>query len=424
MKKQTIVALALLVGSFSFAQKTELKNAEKAIKKNNFAEAKTALNSAESLIASADNKTKVQYYFLKGQALYANGAGTNADMDAAIESLNKIEAIEGKTGKHAKDVQDIKQGMLSSFLTKANEALEKKNYAVSSSGFEKAYRMSTKDTLYLYYAAATAVSGEDYPSALKHYEELKKLGYVGVETEYVATNKATNEEESFPSKSLMDISVKTGTHIKPQTKKTESKQAEIVRNIALIYMNQGDNAKAIEAMKDARAANPNDVSLIISEANMQLQMGDREAFKTLIQQALVQDPNNPELLFNLGIVAAEAGEIAEAKGYYEKAIELKPDYVDVYNNMAVLILSQEQAIIEKMNALGSSAADNKKYDELKDERSKLYTDAVPYLESTLRLRPTDLQAAKTLANIYSAVGDTAKYKEMKAKVDALESGQN
>ena len=90
MKKQTIVALALLVGSFSFAQKTELKDAEKAIKKNNFAEAKTALNSAESLIASADDKTKVQYYFLKGQALYANGAGTNADMDAAIESLNKI----------------------------------------------------------------------------------------------------------------------------------------------------------------------------------------------------------------------------------------------------------------------------------------------------------------------------------------------
>lgn len=424
MKKQTIVALALLVGSFSFAQKTELKNAEKAIKKSNFAEAKTALNAAESLIASADDKTKAQFYFLKGQALYANGAGSNADMDAAIESLNKIEGIEGKTGKHAKDVEAIKQGMLSSFLTKANDALEKKNFTVSSSGFEKAYRMSTKDTSYLYYAAATAVNGQDYATALKHYEELKNLGYVGIETEYVATNKETNEEETFPSKSLMDISVKTGTHVKPQTKKSESKQAEIVRNIALIYMNQGDNAKAIEAMKDARAANPNDVSLIISEANMQLQMGNRDAFKSLIQEALLQDPNNPELLFNLGIVAAEAGDIKEAKGYYEKAIELKPDYVDVYNNMAVLILGQEQAIIEKMNALGSSAADNKKYDELKDQRTKLYNDAIPYLETTLRLRPTDLQAAKTLANIFSAIGDTAKYKDMKAKVDALESGQN
>ena len=424
MKKQTIVALALLVGSFSFAQKKELKDAEKALKQSNYAEAKSAINSAESLIGDADDKTKAQFYFLKGQAYYANGAGSSADMDTAIESLNMVEKAEGKNGKYSKNVDEIKQGMLSSFLTKANDALESKNYAASSKGFEKAYRMSTKDTLYLYYAAATAVNGEDYENALTYYEELKNLGYVGVETEYVAMNKETNEEEAFPSKSLMDISVKAGTHTNPQEKKSESKQAEIVRNVALIHMNQGNDEKAIAAMKDARKANPDDATLIISEANMQLKMGNREEFKSLIQEALVKDPNNPELLFNLGIVAAEAGEIDEAKGYYEKAIELKPDYTDVYNNMAVLILSQEQDIIEKMNGLGSSAADNKKYDELKEKRSQLYTDAIPYLETTLKLRPTDLQAAKTLVNIYSAIGETQKHKDMKAKVEALESGQN
>lgn len=424
MKKQTIVALALLVSSFSFAQKSELRDAEKAIKKSNFAEAKSAINAAESLIGSADDKMKAQFYFLKGQALYANGTGSSTDMDTAIESLNMVEKVEGSNGKYSKDVQEIKQGMLNSFLTKANEALEKKNYAASSSGFDKAYRMSTKDTLYLYYAAATAVNGEDYDKALKFYEELKNLGYDGAETEYIAVNKETNEEETFPSKSLMDISVKSGTHLNPKAQKSESKQAEIVRNVALIYMNQGNDEKAVEAMKDARKANPDDSSLIISEANMQLKMGNKEEFKSLIQEALVKDPNNPELLFNLGIVAAEGGEIEAAKGYYDKAIELKPDYTDVYNNMAVLILSQEQDIIEKMNALGSSAADNKKYDQLKDERTKLYNDAVPYLETTLKLRPTDLQAAKTLVNIYSAIGETAKYKDMKAKMEALESGQN
>ncbi|MBA6152625.1 tetratricopeptide repeat protein [Gelidibacter maritimus] len=424
MKKQIIIALALLVSSFSFSQKREIRDAEKAIKKSNFAEAKSAINAAESLVGNADDKLKAQFYYVKGQAFYANGTGTDADMDVAIESLNKVAEVEGKNGKYSKDVQEIKQGMINSFLTKANAALEKKNFSASSSGFEKAYKMSKSDTLYLYYAAATAVNGEDYETALKHYEELKNLGYVGVETEYIATNKETNEEEAFPSKAMMDISVKSGTHVAPTTRKTESKQAEIVRNVALIYMNQGNDEKALEAMKDARAANPDDASLIISEANMQLKMGNRDKFKTLIEEALIKDPNNPELLFNLGIVAAEGGEVEAAKGYYEKAIKIKPDYADVHNNMAVLILSQEQAIIEEMNALGSSAADNKKYDELKDERSKLYEEAIPYLETTLKLRPTDLQAAKTLVNIYSALGNTAKQKEMKAKVDALESGQN
>ena len=423
MKKQVTVAFAVLVGSLSFAQKSELKDAEKAIKKNNYAEAKSAINAAESLIGSADDKMKANFYFLKGQALYANGAGSEADMDAAIESLNMVEKVEGSNGKYAGEVNDIKQKMLESFLTKANGALEKKNFVASSKGFEKAYKMSTKDTLYLYYAAATAVNGEDYDNALKHYEALKDLGYVGIETEYVAVNKETGEEETFPSKSLMDISVKAGTHITPATKQSESKRAEIVKNIALIYMTRGDNEKAVAAMKEARKANPEDSSLIISEANMQLQMGNKEEFKSLIEEALVSDPDNAELLFNLGIVSAEGGDAESAKGYYEKALQIKPDYTDVHNNMAVLILGQEQKLIEEMNALGSSAADNKKYDALKEQRSQLYKEAIPYLETTLKLRPTDLQAAKTLVNIYSALGETEKMKEMKAKVETLESGQ-
>src|SRR5690606_36814298 len=176
------------------------------------------------------------------------------------------------------------------------------------------------------------------------------------------------------------------------------------------------------AMKEARKANPDDVGLIISEANVQLQMGNRDEFKSLIQLALEKDPKNPELLFNLGILAAEAGDTETAMSYYNKALELKPDYADVYNNMAVLTLAKEAAIIEEMNALGSSAADNKKYDELKNKRTELYNQAIPYLETTLKLRPNDINAAKTLMNIYSAIDESAKFKEMKAKVEALEAG--
>src|SRR5690606_36683151 len=126
-------ALALLVSSFSIAQKSELKAAEKAIKSGNYADAKAAINSAESLIASADDKIKAQFYFLKGQALYANGAGSSKDMDAAIESFNKVTEIEGGKGKYTSQVSELKTVMLNNFLTKANTALESKNYAVSAS---------------------------------------------------------------------------------------------------------------------------------------------------------------------------------------------------------------------------------------------------------------------------------------------------
>lgn len=421
MKKQIVVALAFLITTLSFAQKDELKAAEKAIKSGNFADAKTAINSAESLINSADNKTKAKFYFLKGQALYANGTGSIEDQEKAIESFKTLKEIETADGKikYSDDASEIKQAMLNNFLTKANSALESKNYMVSSANFEKAYRLSPKDTLYLFYAASTAVTSQDFDTSLKYYEELRDLGYQGEEIIYEATNKATGEVEAFPNKALRDVSLRSGTHVAAKDNKSGSKSAEIIKNIALIYVNKGENEKAISAMKEARKENPDDLNLILNEANVQIKMGNKEEFKKLINLALEKDPNNAELLFNLGIVAADSGEKEAARSYYEKALKINPDYPEVYNNMAVLVLSEESEIVEQMNSLGSSAADNKKYDELKEKRNDMYKKAIPYLESTLRLKPDSVQAAETLMNIYSAMGETEKFKAMKAKVAEL-----
>jgi tetratricopeptide (TPR) repeat protein len=420
MKKQIIIALALLVSTFTFAQKNEIKAAEKAIKNGNYADAKAAISAADGLIGSADDKTKAKFYFLKGQALYANGTGSNQDIDAAIESLNMVATVEGSNGKYSGDVAELKQAMLSNFLTKGQADLEQKQYVKSADNFEKAYRMSVKDTVYLYYAASTAVSGQDYDKALGYYHELKALGYKGADMEYTAVNKETNEVENFDNKNLRDISVKAGTHIKPEDKKGESKSSEIVKNIALIYIAKGENEKAAAAMKDARKGNPDDLGLLISEANIMLKLDKRDEFKKLMEEATTKDPSNPELQYNLGVIAAEGGDIESAMKYYKNAIELNPDYADAHNNMAVLILEKDQEIIEKMNALGNSAADNKKYDEYKLQRLDVYKEALPHLEIAFNLKP-NVYVAKTLMNIYSAIDDMPKFKEMKAKVEELEN---
>nr|WP_321246860.1 tetratricopeptide repeat protein [uncultured Psychroserpens sp.] len=423
MKKQFIVALALLVSTLSFAQKKELKTAEKAIKSGNFADAKSAIKSAESLIENADDKSKAKFYFLKGQALYANGTGSNSDMDQAIESFNMVQKVEGSSkGKYGSTIEDLKSQMLNNFLTKANAALQSKDYVASSSGFDKAYRMSPSDTLYLYYAASTAVSGQDYNTSLKYYEELRDLRFKGIMMEYTAVNKESGEVENFDSKSIRDLSVRAGTHTAPKETKTESKSAEIVKNIALIHLSNGDNEKAIEAMKLAREQNPDDLGLLISEANVQLKMGNKERFKELMKEATVKDPDNAELQYNLGVIAAEAGEKEESMKYYEKAIALDPSYTDAYNNIAVLILSEEGSIVEEMNSLGNSSADNKRYDELRAKRSTIFESAIPYLEATLKLKPKDIQAVQTLMNIYRGSGKTDKYKELKAKLETLQAG--
>ena len=414
MKKQIIIALAFSVCAFSFAQKKELKAVEKAIKGKNYAEAKAALKQAEALMSSMDDKLKAQYYYLNAEALYADGAGSMDDIDAALKSLENVKA------GYTSEVSELKQTMVNGILTKGNKSYEGKDYSIASKYFEKAYRLSTKDTLFLYYAAATAVNVQEYDRALNLYEELKQLGYTGIEKQYFATNVETGEEEIL-DKNTRDLYVKAKSHIKPGERMTESKKPEIVKNVALIYISNGDDEKALTAMKEARAESPDDVNLILSEANIHYKLGNTKEFKALLEKATQMDPNNPELQYNLGVIAAESGQPEEAKAYYEKAIALDPQYTNAYINLAALILSKEEAMIKEMNGLGSSKKDDLRYDELRAQRQDLYKNAAPYLTKALEIDSKNLGAAKTLMNIYSILGDTAKQKEMKAKVDALEA---
>ncbi|GAA3569550.1 tetratricopeptide repeat protein [Snuella lapsa] len=415
MKKQTIVALAFSISALSFAQKKELKAAEKAIKNNNYSEAKAALKQAEAMLSSMDEKSKSKYYYVVGQALYANGSGSNQDITKALESLDKV------TGSYKDEVAELRQNMVNSLINKGNEAYEKKDFSTSSKYFEYAYRASTKDTTFLYYAAATAVNVQEYDRALKLYEELKDLGYTGIEKQYFAINKETNKEEIL-DKNTRDIYVKSGSHISPGERLTDSKKAEIVKNIALIYVSEGNDEKALAAMKDARQENPEDVNLLLSEANVHFKMGNKEEFKRLLEKATEMDPGNAELQYNLGVISAESEDMEAAKKYYNKAIELDPSYVNAYINLSAMILAKEKPIIEEMNGLGSSKEDDKRYDELREERQSIYKESVPYLQKALEIDANNLNAAQTLMNIYSILGETAKYKALKDKVDAIEAG--
>ena len=176
----------------------------------------------------------------------------------------------------------------------------------------------------------------------------------------------------------------------------------------------------MKAVQDARKANPGDVGLILTEANIYIQLGEKQRYKELITEAIEQDPNNAILYFNLGVVNGEQGDSATARGYYEKAIELDPSMENAYLNLVALILQNESTIVEKMNNLGNSRADNLKYDELKVEREKLYEECVPVLKQLIALDDSNLEAVKTLRNIYGTIGDNDGFKAMKAIIEKYE----
>ncbi len=101
---------------------------------------------------------------------------------------------------------------------------------------------------------------------------MKDLGYTGIVKEYTAVNVETGERENMGSQNQMDLMVKTGTYSDPQVDVSESKSATIVKNIAFVHVEKGDTEKAVQAVRDARAMDPTDVNLILTEANLQIKL--------------------------------------------------------------------------------------------------------------------------------------------------------
>ena len=161
----------------------------------------------------------------------------------------------------------------------------------------------------------------------------------------------------------------------------------------------------MDAVKDARAENPKDLDLILTEANLYIQLNENDRFEALMKEAIDQDPNNATLYFNLGVVNAQRGMKDEAIEYYEKAIQIDPKYESGYLNLVSLILEGESLIVEEMNSLGNSKSDNARYDILKTDRENLYRECVPILEKLIEINNQNEEAIKTLMNIYGTLGD-------------------
>ena len=415
MKKYLILGFVMIfVGSIS-AQKKELRNAGKALDKGNFEKATMALDAAEALLESMDDKQKSEFHLLKSKLYFNGGAANLEDTVMAIEAFEKV-----SNPNNAQSKEKHLVNLINHLVNKGSDFVEKNDYSSASDCFSNAYRISKKDTIYLYYAASSSVNAKEYDKSLTMYKELKSLNFTGIEKQYFALNIITNMEEAFDNKLLRDASVQAKTHSNPTEKKSKSRYPEIIKNMALIYNQMGDTEKALGAMLEARAENPDDLNLILTEANVHYTMGNIDKFKSLLEYATELDSENPELQYNLGVIAAEANDVENAKKYYTRAIELNPKYINAYINLAALILGQEESIIDEMNNLGTSAADDRRYDELRLERKELYFEAIPYLEQAIDIDSNNFQAARTLSNIYSATGDDAKAKEYRDLANSLE----
>jgi tetratricopeptide (TPR) repeat protein len=446
MKIKILLLTGLLIVSVSvFAQKDELKTLKKIYAKEKTSDAdlveyKATLLKAESLVAGSTEDDKVYFAFYKSvtpvlelnsimsKPENLNNPGlitkylTVENVNQLVFNLKATLAFEKKSGKQVytkkieETINSFKPMLVNYAVALASETKLKEAAIILAS----IYELDKKDIEKLYFAANYAVNAKEYEKALQFYLELKSLNYTGEGTAYYGKNVLTDKEDYFGN--TLDAKVDRETKIKlklytdSRDEKIPSKRPEIFKNTALILLELGRSDEAKIAIKEARKESPEDVGLIVTESDLYLKSNDMVTYKRLISEALEKNPSNVDLVFNLGVISYNNKELVDAEKYYLRAIEIDPKYGNAYLNLAILKLDAEKVLIDKMNKLGTSTAETKKYDVLKKQREEVYKNAIPYLEKVTELDPENVEAIKTLIGVYNALEMTDKSKPLKEKL--------
>ena len=427
--RSIFIYIAVLFFSFSFSQKKELRQIKRLIDEKFFQEAESTLKSNKDFLLSGDSKTDAQYYY------YATKIYTEIkSFKLAKNSLGELMSINPSyyNAEMKLDYKNLEEILVVALVNAAVADNSSKKWMEGVDKLLLAYEMDKDNNIdYLYFAASGAVNAENFDLALEYYLQLKEKNYTGIKDEYFITNVESGVEEKV-TETEYKIYQSSKEYMNPRIGQTESRYPEIVKNIALIYVKKGEDELAIEAINEARSIQPEDLYLILNEADLYIRLSNnasddnlrsqyRLKFKEIMTLAVEKDPENGILYYNLGIISSEQGESDDAKSYFEKAIEFKPDYTDSYVAIVNILLQEQTVIIGEMDkiAMSNKRSDIAKYDQLKEDLNEVWRKCIPYCEKALEYDPNDLEVLKLLSQFYYKLDNLDGYKEISAKIEQL-----
>jgi len=411
MKKLTFALAFLLLGFTAFAQKKEVKEAEKALKKGNIELAQENIEKACQLKDNADAKTKAKIYFVKAQIAQAKG-----DLETAVKMYKKVQEYEKQNGlnKYSEEASKQLKDLGNKLISKVSQANQNKNYKEALKNMELVYLINpTDDNLYI--LAVLQLYNNDYEGAYNNFKKLYDNGYTGVRKQYLLTDKKTGQTVQAPDEKTMKLMAKMDQYENPRVEETPSKRAELVTNMLYALNKLGKDEEAYQLIKKAEQEDPNNVDLVIGEANYYLKKNDHANFVKAMEKAFELDPK-AEYAYNIGFGYYSLKDYDNARKWFKKAVELKPDYKEAYLGLSLVELAPERELVEQIN---ENLDHPRKYDALMKQLHQVYRNALPYLEKYHELNPNDINNVRTLRKIYNELEMNDKAKEMKELLKQL-----
>lgn len=412
MKRKSILLLCALMSFGAFAQKSLVKDVEKAIGGMNpdVNTLKAACSDILPALVNAETKDDAKTWLVAGKANFGLFDSQQTKMmmkqpvdtmmmgDALIKGyeyfvkalpldsvkevdkktgeykLNKDGSIKIKTSKVSKEIANSLVTRHNDFSVMASLLYDSKHYkeaakawgiyaAIPYAGIADRDKFAVPDTVIgqmEFYQGTASWQAEDLKGAVAAFASARLHGYKAKEAYDYALSCAAGLQDNDA----------------------------IVAIAAEAYEEFGD--------KDIQYMN-----ILINDKLNKEKFDEAES---LISKALASNPNNPELINLQGLILENKKDEAGAKALFMQVTKLKPDYAQGQFNAGRIIMKEAIALQKDMEKMASN-----EYQKVKESQLiPLFKEALPYMEEAYRLDNTNTNAKNILRNLYYQLGDEAK----------------
>ncbi|WP_426485807.1 tetratricopeptide repeat protein [Flavobacterium sp. 2] len=351
MKMKLMILSIVLINVAAYAQKAQIKDAQAIFDKGNSQEAIAILNKTEYLIINAPDEDKSDFYFLKGNVL----------KDLASKNVDA-----------------------------AN------NFSLASQAYQDVFLFENESGKFKYTVKAGL--------ALK---DMKSNLVNGAMADFKAGKFKESAEKSY------------------KVYLFDKKDTLNLFNAASSSLNAKDYGSAIKYYEELKKKNYSGSGVIYYATNKKTKEEDAfispKARQSGIDQGLYEKPRTEsvpskriDVINNLAYCYMENKDYAKAEASYNSLLEVNPNYIDAYINLAYLKLEQKKALADEIANLGTSPKEMQQYDKLNAKKDDIARSAIPFLKKALTIEPKNADVTKTLLGVYRSLDMTNEYNALKA----------
>ncbi|MDQ0064612.1 tetratricopeptide repeat protein [Chryseobacterium lathyri] len=305
----------------------------------------------------------------------------------------------------------------------AMDAYNAKNYTVAAPKFLEVYNLlktnGQDDKIYMYYAGLSYALANNSAESIKIYTDLINSGFTGVQTTYTAKEKKSGQVVNL-DKATWELMKKNADYSDFKTEQTPSVEPELYETLTTLLMNAKKPNEALVIIEKGLAKFPNNAKLKEAQATAYYDSGNTEKFIGALKEQLAKNPNDATNWYNLGVMQSKnPATVEDAIASFKKAIEIKPDFDNAYQNLVYTVIGDDSKTVEQINATRKEKPEEAT--KLIDARKERFNKALPYAEGWYKAAPENLDALTALKEIYIVTKNTDKIKDLKAKEAELKA---